>query len=174
MHKLAFAIITTTALTGCVFGHDNQDLVDFMETTKKQKPRAIPPVPSFEAYEAFNYEAGALRSPFDLPVQQANADGTPKSSDVRPDENRVQEALEGFNLGDLTMVGVLEKSGTKMALVRDSNGYVHRVSVGNYMGQSHGQITHISASQILLTEIVPNGPDFWVERPQQISLNSDE
>jgi len=173
MRKLAFILITTTAITGCSFGHDNRDLTDFMEATKKQKPRAIPPIPTFTPYEAFNYEAGALRSPFDLPVQQSNSSNEPSASDIQPIENRVTEALEEFNLGDLVMVGVLKKSGVTMALVRDNRGYVHRVSVGNYMGQSHGRITAISANKIELTEIVPNGPSNWVERPRTIELNSD-
>ncbi len=157
-------------VTGCSSNADNQDLIDFMEKTKRVQPRAIEPIPAFVPYEAFNYEAGALRSPFNAPVKVAlDDDGTP-ASEIRPIENRVTEALELFNLGDLLMVGTMTQDGNLIALVRDNNGRVHKVQKGNYMGRSHGQIKAITAGEISITEIVPNGPNNWIERPRSLLL----
>ena len=167
---ILLSLVSSTALTGCIGGDDNQDLIDFMEKEKRIQPRAIEPIPKFVPYEAFTYEAGALRSPFDAPLEVAiTQDGRP-ASQVQPIENRVPEALEDFNQGDLKMVGTMTTQGQIKALIQDTGGLIHPVSVGNYLGRSHGRITSISATKIDFVEIVPNGPNNWIERERFLLL----
>jgi type IV pilus assembly protein PilP len=53
-------------------------------------------------------------------------------------------------------------------LVKASDGTIHRVQVGNYMGKNYGKIINISTDKIDLMEIVPDQPGTW--REQQTSL----
>jgi len=48
---------------------------------------------------------------------------------------------------------------------------VHRVAVGEHMGQAEGKITAISPSKISLTEIVPDSLGGYMERPAGLALN---
>lgn len=167
---ILLSLVSSSALTGCIGGDDNQDLIDFMEKEKRIQPRAIEPIPKFVPYEAFTYEAGALRSPFDAPLEVTiTEDGRP-ASQVRPIENRVAEALEEFNQGDLMMVGTMTIQDETRALIQEPGGLIHPVSVGNYLGRSHGRITSISPTRIEFVEIVPNGPNNWIERERFIEL----
>ena len=68
------------------------------------------------------------------------------------------------------MSGTLGAVGAIEGLVRDPDGVVHRVHVGNYMGQNYGRITAIEEDRIDLVELVPNGTGGWMERPASIAL----
>jgi len=69
------------------------------------------------------------------------------------------------------MVGTLKLEGRVYGLVRTKDGLVHRVTVGNYLGQADGKITDITPSKISLVEIVPDGLGGYMERPAGLALN---
>ena len=50
---------------------------------------------------------------------------------------------------------------------------VHRVKVGDYLGRNHGRITYIDDKELRVTEIVPAGPKYWVERPRVFRVNHE-
>jgi type IV pilus assembly protein PilP len=52
-----------------------------------------------------------------------------------------------------------------------SDGRVHRVVLGEHMGQNDGTITQITPSKIALTEIVPDGLGGYIQRPAALALN---
>ena len=54
--------------------------------------------------------------------------------------------------------------------MQTKDNLVHRVVVGNYIGQADGKITEINASKIVLTEIVPDGLGGYIERPAALGL----
>jgi type IV pilus assembly protein PilP len=56
------------------------------------------------------------------------------------------------------------------ALVRDPDGVVHRVRVGNYLGQNYGRVIAVEEDRIELVELVPNGTGGWMEKPATIAL----
>ena len=87
-----------------------------------------------------------------------------------PDMNRKREPLEAFPIDSLKLVGTLFRNGTMFAIIKDSNGVVHRVQVGNYMGQNFGFIHSISENQIQLTEIVTDGGSGWRKREASMVL----
>lgn len=168
--RILLMLSATALLAGCSGGMD--DLRNFVEQEKAKKPGPIEPLPQIQPYENFTYQAHELRSPFVpvTPTVSAPSGGTGDSG-IAPDPNRNREFLESFPLDSLDMVGTLTYQGRQYALVRDPEGAVHRVSEGNYMGQNYGKITEITASEIRLTEIVPDGLGGWMERQSAVALD---
>ncbi|MBR9909828.1 MAG: pilus assembly protein PilP [Gammaproteobacteria bacterium] len=157
-------------LSACGGTSEHQDLLDYMEETKRRPAGQIEPLPPFVPYKSFVYSAMAMRSPFDPPVDDIEMLVRGKQTDVKPDLNREKEFLESFNIASLRMVGTLERGGTLWALINDGVGGIHRVKQGNYIGKNHGRIVATSPLQIEIIEIVPNGTDGWVERPQILQI----
>ena len=148
------------------------DLDAFMAEKRARPGGVIEPIPTFKAYEAFAYAATTLRSPFDRPVdiRQLAALGTRIA--LRPDNNRPKEYLERFTLDSLLMVGSLERAGEDWTLIKDPDGGIHRVQVGNFLGRDHGRIVEMGDTFVAIVEIVPDGTaDGWVERPRTIELS---
>ncbi|HQQ62887.1 MAG TPA: pilus assembly protein PilP [Pseudomonadales bacterium] len=166
-------LVVLSVLGGCV-GGDLSDLDEYMQQVRQKPAPPIEPVPPFEQYEAFSYAAAGLRSPFEKPQAIVIIDlaggksGSPAI--VKPDETRPKEFLEQFNLSSIVMVGSVVKDGTIWGLVDDGTGSIHRVRVGEYMGRNYGKIQYIDNSRIDIKEIVPNGPDGWLERPKTLQL----
>jgi type IV pilus assembly protein PilP len=157
-------------LTGC--GGDFTDLDAFMAQKKARPGGVIAPIPSFKAYEAFAYSATTLRSPFDRPLEVRDIAQLQAVKTVKPDESRVKEFLEQYTFDSLNMVGTLARDGTDWTLVRDPDGGVHRVTLGNYLGRNHGKIVEMTDTYLAVVEIVTDGTqDGWVERPRTIKLS---
>ncbi len=89
---------------------------------------------------------------------------------IQPDRNRNREELEAHPLDSLRMVGTIEKDGGTWAIISASDGTIHRVQEGNYMGQNHGQILSIDEFSVVLREIVPDGLGGWREREASLVL----
>ena len=68
------------------------------------------------------------------------------------------------------MSGTLGGSNAMEGLVRDPDGVVHRVRVGNYLGQNYGRVIAVEEDRIELVELVPNGAGGWMERQATIAL----
>lgn len=166
-------VVFAGLLSGCDSGRNHQDLVDFMEETKRRPQGQIEPLPSFKPYRPFAYGAMTLRSPFDKPVTEENA-SVKGGRTVEPDMNREREYLENFNIASLTMVGSLTKAGQLQILINDGQGGVHLVAKGNYLGRNHGKIIVADTGLIEVLEIVSDGASGWVERPRIIKLEEKE
>ena len=156
-------------LSGCVGGDDFSDLQGYMDEVRARPQGTIEPLPKFQPYEAFTYGASALRSPFQPPVKIDLTRQKKGSKDVKPDDTRVKQFLEGFNIEAFEMVGTLENNGGVFGLVRGAGG-VHRVKVGDYLGRNHGKILSVDEAKIDVIEIVPDGEGGWLERPRSITL----
>lgn len=132
----------------------------------KQRPGGrIEPLPEIKPYESFLYDPAGLRSPFEPSDPAAGATGG-----IRPDSNRTREFLEQYSLDTLRMVGTLRRNGQIFGLVQTKDGLVHRVSVGNHLGQADGRIQSITEAKISLVEIVPDGMGGFIERPAALGL----
>lgn len=168
--KKALLIVTVGAfLAGCGGGRDFVDLQVYMDEVRARPKGSIEPLPKFQPYESFTYSAAALRSPFQPPVKIDLASRQKGSQDVKPDEARVRQFLEGFNIEVFEMVGTLGNGQGVFGLVNGAGG-VHRVKVGDYLGRNHGRILAIDESKIDVVEIVPDGDGGWLERPRSLSL----
>lgn len=169
MFRTSLLLGLVLALAACS-GGQYADLDRFMADVRAKPQGVIEPIPIFKPYKAFRYNAASKRSPFEVPVKIREIALLSMSSDVQPDESRVREQLEFFNLEALTMVGTLEQNGTLWALVDDGSGVVHQVLSGNYMGKNHGRIVDINYDSIAMVEIISNGVGSWIERPRTLKL----
>ena len=149
------------------------DLEDYVRTTKSQQKSKIDPLPEFQPYESFAYQAADLRDPFTAPTfsHTRAVTNVPSNNGIKPDFDRPAEALEEFPLDSLRMVGTLEQRQDQWALINDTDGTIHRVQPGNYAGQNHGKITRITDFEVELTEIVPDGIGGWIERQSSIAIS---
>jgi type IV pilus assembly protein PilP len=172
-------LLATTALLALLAGcaADKSDLEKFVRDERAKQGGAIEPLPTPRVFDTFTYKPGERRSPFKVDLtgtalaragRGANAGGGDGS--VHPDDERPREYLEDFALDALKMVGHLELKGTMYALVKDADGAVHRVKVGNYMGQNHGKIINLSETEIRISEIVSDGKGSFVSRDTSIAL----
>lgn len=164
-------MISMLVLSGCMGEGDFSDLRQYMDEVRARPRGSIEPLPKFQPYEPFTYSAASLRSPFQPPVKVDLANQQKGSKDVKPDETRVKQFLEGFNIEVFEMVGTLQNETGVFGLVRGAGG-VHRVKVGDYLGRNHGRIVAVDEAQIDVIEIVPDGEGGWLERPRSISLKS--
>jgi type IV pilus assembly protein PilP len=172
--KLLAVLMLGSLLVGCGGSSKHQDLVDYIEETKRRPVGQIKPLPPFVPYKSFSYGAMTLRSPFDQPVYEQQELILQTGKNVEPDLNREREYLEEFNLASLAMVGTLERSGILWALIDDGEGGIHRVKEGNFMGRNHGRIVGTSKISVDLIEIVSDGKNGWVERPKSMQIVEKE
>ncbi|KWR85019.1 MULTISPECIES: type 4a pilus biogenesis lipoprotein PilP [Pseudomonas] len=167
--RLMLCGLLLLSLNGCGSGSDFADLQAYMDEVRARPKGSIEPLPKFQPYEAFTYNASSLRSPFQPPVKIDLAIKQKGSKVVKPDETRVKQFLEGFNIETFEMVGTLSNQEGTFALVRGAGG-VHRVKVGDYLGRNDGKIVSISEGKIDVVEIVPDGEGGWLERPRSLTL----
>lgn len=166
--KLGLVLVLALGLAAC--GGDMDDLDQYINEIKAKPGGRIDPLPEITPYEIFTYVADAqgLRSPFVPDSPQAAGSG---AGGARPDPDRSREYLESFPLDTLGMVGTLYIGETMYALVQTSDGLIHRVVPGNYLGQNDGRITDISESEIALVEIISDGIGGYIERDAAVSLS---
>ena len=162
-------VVGFSLLAGCGAGGDFSDLRAYMDEVRARPKGSIEPLPTFKPYESFTYRASSLRSPFQPPVKIDVVTRQKGSAEIKPDETRVKQFLEGFNIETFEMVGTLRNERELYALVNGAGG-VHRVKVGDYLGRNHGKILVIDDSKIDVMEIVPDGEGGWLERPRSLSL----
>ncbi len=169
MAYLRPAIISFSLLTISACSQDVSDLQTFIAQTKTSHVGSVKPIPQFKPYDSFSYSAAELRDPFVANVDLED-DETTKSSLLNPDSSRPRQPLEIFPLDTLSMVGTLEQNEQLWGLIKDPQNIVHRIQVGNYMGQSEGRIIEINDSAVHLVEIVPDGIGGYIERDASIAI----
>ena len=168
--SLVSALGFSVLLSACS-GGDFSDLDAFMAEKRARPGGIIAPIPTFKTYEAFAYSATTLRSPFDRPIEVREIAQLQAISAIKPDDNRPKEFLEQFTFDSLRMVGSLERGQGNWTLVKDPDGGVHRVAIGNFLGRHHGKIVEMTDTYVAVVEIVSDGTqDGWVERPRSIKL----
>jgi type IV pilus assembly protein PilP len=159
------ALIAVATLLGAC-SNNMDELKQEVAEIKARPGERIEPIPEIRPYEAFKYEADNERSPF-IPTAAAKAG---LASSARPDIKRAREFLEQFPLDTLQMVGTLQLQGRMYALLQGKDGLVHRVAVGNYVGQNDGRITSITNTKVSVAELVADGVGGYVERLAALSL----
>lgn len=163
------ALFALSAITGC--GGNMRDLEDYVASEKRKPGGRVEPLPPVKPYFSHEYESYNERSPFQPDDSIVDTETTAVAGGVSPDAQRNREFLEEFPLDTLRMVGTLSAGGQFFGLVQTSDGLVHRVRDGNYMGQNHGKVQSISDSEIVLTEIISDGLGGFIERPASVALS---
>lgn len=79
--------------------------------------------------------------------------------------------MESFPLDALKFVGTLKKDNEIWALIRQPEGQISRVKVGDYMGQNYGRIILIKNELIKLEETVQKSGK-WEKQFTTINLDT--
>lgn len=163
------AVLAAALLAGC--GGPPADLESFVnETRAAQKPR-LEPLPEFKPYEPFLYKVANLKDPFkpaDFGARSIEVGKQTGTGVAIPQHD--PEPLEAFPLDSLKMVGTLEQQSGLWALVRATDGTIHRVKTGNYLGQNYGKILGVNENSLQIMEIVPDGAGGLMERAASMKL----
>lgn len=146
------------------------DLQAYVADVKSRPGPPLDPLPVMRQFETFTYDAENLRDPFTVPREERVG----AVEGPRPDPDRRRELLEAFPLDGLDMVGTLGAGGEMVALILDPDLVVHRVKVGNYMGQNEGRIAAIADDRVELVELVPDGAGGWMERQATVALEEQQ
>lgn len=165
--QLISLLLIAFIATGC--SRDMDDLDAYVIETLAEDGGVIKPLPEIKPYDVFIYNADAdgLRSPF---VPDVDTSASAAANSMRPDRDRSREFLEQYSLDTMRMVGTLLLADTYYGLVQDSDGLIHRVVPGNYLGQNDGRVVNISEAQIELIEIISDGLGGYIERVAGIGL----
>jgi type IV pilus assembly protein PilP len=171
--SLGALFVTLTLLfimTGCS-SIDNSDLDRRLSEIKSRPAKKIPPLPVFKPYETFQYSDVSEQDPFKLFDGAIIADSADDLIANPPLTGRNPESLEQYPLDTLRYVGQLMADGKEWAIITSPDLIVHRVKVGNYLGQNYGLITAIQEDKILITETISDEYRKWIERDAALSLS---
>jgi len=163
------ALAVVSALSAC--GRSNGDLRAYIDQVKTRPGGRIEALPAVHPAPTFAYQPGDRRSPFVPDAPQRRVSANPNAV-AGPDPNRVPEFLERFPLDTMHMVGTLADKRLSFGLVQTADGLVHRVTVGNHLGQNYGRVVAVTDSEIRLVEVIPDGIGGYLERPAKIALAS--
>lgn len=155
MRRLVVVFLPLTLLA--CSNPDMSDLKEYVAEVKARPPGGVSPAPQLVEAETYLYVPGERRDPFRAGADEQAQEEEVVESGLSPDFNRAREELESYSLDSLRMVGTLEQEGEVWGLVKTSEGTIHRVSNGNYMGQNHGRIIEIAEDRIKLVELVKIG-----------------
>lgn len=169
-------VLVPVLLAGCG-GGENEDIKKWMADTSKDMRGVVKKIDEPKKFEPFKYEADKLVDPFNSAKVAALSEESKKaprtSAGPRPDLSRRKEVLESYPLENLRMVGAMQQKGTFYAIIKaDAN--LHRVKVGNYMGQSYGKITNITETEVMLQEMIEDGSGEYIYRDSTLVLQEEK
>ena len=173
-HSGAIMLLSLSlVLAGCE--NDRSDLVAWMQAERAAAPKPKPKVIEPKKFEPFRYEHVGVGDPFASAKLLAALDrATPKAGGLMaPDTKRAREELEGYPLDSLRLVGHLQSGKQAIALVQSVVG-VHKVKVGNYVGQNFGLITRVSETEVKVKELVQDAAGEWGEREVVLQLQDSK
>lgn len=166
---LAYLIFAMLSACG---GDDFSDLTKYIQEVKVRPKGAIEPLPEIKVVESFIFKPDGLRDPFQPAERRDNNKDLDLSgiNGIKPDTDRRKEELESYPLDTLRMVGTMKNEQGFWGLIKANNGTIHRVKVGEHMGQNYGKISRILDDKIELMEIVPDKPGTWREQQSSLTL----
>jgi len=164
--RLIFFILISLLLVGCG-GEEYQDLREFVKNSGAGMRGKIEPPPEVKPYEHFAYTNDTnLPNPFKPRKPEKRSGGGIN----QPDMDRPKEALEEFPLESLKMVGYLYSKKVGYAVIRSTDGKLHRVKAGNYVGMNFGLIKEVKDTEIIVKEMVQDSAGDWTERVSSLQL----
>lgn len=162
--KLIGVACNLLLIVGC--SSDMSDLQAYTNEMKTKFQGSVEPLPRFPPPKLHVYRSD--RNPFEplSKVERANA----ATTNAKAPPSRPLEPLEFFPLDSLAMVGTLQRGGVRWGLIRDTESKIHRVKIGNHLGQNYGSISEITPSSITITELIQDSAGLWVDRQSQLHV----
>jgi type IV pilus assembly protein PilP len=169
LRQVAGAVLVVMMLSACTESMD--DLDKYIVAVKARPADPIKPIPPVKTYTPYEYDGQTGRDPFRQSLSEGSDDvRATAGTGPRPDFERPKEYLERYELDTLSMVGTFSKAESDWALVRDPEGVIHRVPIGDYIGKNHGRVVEISDVQLSLSELISDGAGGWLVREASIAL----
>ena len=170
--NVTLTAVVLLALAGC-YGSEREELQQWMKEQRAQVRPNVPPISEPKKFVPQAYTEGAAFDPFNSVklTQALRRDSSQPSLSglIAPELTRRKEALEGYPLDAMAMVGSLARNGQPVALI-SVDKLLYQVKVGNYLGQNYGRITRITETELGLREIVQDAAGEWIERPATLVL----
>ena len=168
-------VVLLLALGGCS-GSSNDDLRQWMNDQRNMIVPKVAPIEPPKRFVPQEYTDETAVSPFSsekllIALRNEGLLGG-NTTLLKPELNRRKEPLEMVPLDTMTMVGLMDKAGKKVALVRVDK-LLYQVGVGQYIGQNYGRVVKIDNNQIVLREIVQDATGDWVEHPATLELQEE-
>lgn len=169
----AVACLAAVLLAGCG-GGDNEEIATWMQEQRAKTQPKVEPISEPVRFVPQPYQSEGATPPFaqdklTAALRRAANATAPSLTLLTPELNRRKEPLEAEPLDAIAMVGLLDRKGEKVALVKVGT-LLYQVRAGNYLGQNYGRVTRISESEITLREIVQDGTGEWIERQAVLQL----
>ncbi|MEW6694596.1 Pilus assembly protein, PilP [Tepidimonas thermarum] len=166
------ALVVGVLVLGCS-GAAQDDLTQWMAQQRAGAQPKVQPIQPPLAYQPQAYVGIDALSPFSdeklTRVLRSDSATAGMSRLLEAEMRRRREPLEEFPLDTMAMVGLLDRGGQRVALVR-VNGMLYAVRPGHYLGQNFGRVTAITDNQITLREIVQDAAGEWIERTATLQL----
>ena len=168
-------IVIAALLAGC--GGDNEDIKKWMVDASRDMRGRVEKIDEPKKFEPFKYDSDKSLDPFSNAKLAAAADDLKAAAKAgggpRPDLSRRKDVLESFPLENLRMVGAIQQRGIYYAIIKaDAN--LHRVKVGNYVGQNFGKITNITETEVKLQEMLEDGSGEYAYRDSTLVLQEEK
>jgi len=171
--RLFIGLLCVVALSACADSMD--DLNKYITSIKERPADPIDPIPPVKTYTPYEYSRLSGRDPFHPSLNEGSevASTSKGTGGPKPDFDRPKQYLEKYELDTLSMVGTFSKESSDWVLIRDPEGVVHRVPVGDYMGRNYGRVVMITSTEVDLTELVTDGAGGWLVREASIALGEE-
>lgn len=150
-------VLVALLLAGCAGDSDVERFIKDPGVTGA-KPS---PLPEVKPFPVAKYNRDEIKDPFTAPL---SIKFLGKNHPGSPDMARARQHLEGYPLDALQMTGYMSQDGKPYALVQDSEKQIHRVVVGNYMGQDFGKVVSITREGLTVIEAIQDNTGGWAER----------
>lgn len=166
--KTIYLVLASVLLTGCG-GEEFQDLQDFVKNAGADMRGKIEPPPEVKPYEPFIYNNEKnLPDPFKPRKTESRSEDNAGLN--QPDRDRPKEALEEFPIESLRMVGYLFQNKVGYAVIRATDGKLHRVKAGNHIGLNYGLIMEVNDTGLIVKEMVQDSTGDWTERISNLQI----
>jgi type IV pilus assembly protein PilP len=166
--------LASALLAGCG-DSDVREVRDWMEQVKHDTHPSVKPLPEPKDFLPYAYGAKDSVDPFDpnkLLGELARAAATSNNPN-QPDLQRPRELLETFPLDTMQMVGMMEKGGTRYALLQIDRS-LYQVRTGQRIGQNFGVVTHVGEDAVDVREVVQDAAGEWTGRMTKLELQTKE
>lgn len=173
-HRLLGSLGLVLLLAGCSASSEDELRAWMVEQRNQMRPR-VQPISEPKPFKPEDYVETAAVDPFSKEKLTAALKrdvaqpATLTSALIAPELARRKEALEGFPLDAMSMVGSLIQQGQPAALIRVDN-LLYQVRLGSYLGMNYGKVTRITETEVTLREIVQDAVGEWIERPATLQL----
>lgn len=172
-HRSSMLMLSVMLLLGGCAGVSTISATqDWMEEVKRDTKPSVKPLPEPVEYIPVPYQPVMGVEPFNFGrLAQALGLANPSSSALfNREQARTKEPLEAYPLDAIAYVGMLERAGVPVALIRVED-LLYQVRVGQHMGTNFGRVTKITEGQITLREIAEDAAGEWVERTTTLDLS---